>query len=67
MSTTNNSNNDNRLLTDDDVQAITDALEKRVVERFYGDLGKGVWALVWKAIILAILGVAAYGSIKGIK
>ncbi|EFX60334.1 hypothetical protein DAPPUDRAFT_343363 [Daphnia pulex] len=59
--------NNNRLLTDEDVQAITDALEQRVVERFYGDLGKGVWTLVWRAIVLGILAVAVYGSTKGFK
>ena len=57
----------NRLLTDEDVQAITDALEQRVVERFYGDLGKGVWTLVWRPIVLGILAVAVYGSTKGFK
>lgn len=57
----------NRLLTDEDVRAITDALEQRVVERFYGDLGKGVWTLVWRAIVLGILAVAVYGSTKGFK
>lgn len=56
-----------RKLTDDDVKAIVDQLETRVSERFYGDLGRGVWAVVWKALILAIIGIAAYGSTKGFK
>jgi len=56
-----------RHLTDDDVKAIVDQLENRVTERFYGDLGRGVWGVVWKAIILAIIGIAAYGSTKGFK
>ena len=58
---------DDRNLTDDDVKAIVDRLETRVTERFYGDLGRGVWGLVWKAIILAAIGIAAYGSTKGFK
>jgi hypothetical protein len=57
----------NRTLTDEDVQAITDSMEARMAARFYGDLGKGVWSLAWKAIIVAIVGIAAYGSLKGMK
>ncbi|MFZ3289252.1 MAG: hypothetical protein WA191_20730 [Telluria sp.] len=49
------------------MKAIVDQLENRVTERFYGDLGRGVWGVVWKAIILAIIGIAAYGSTKGFK
>lgn len=56
--------NDNRLLTDEDIEAIADALEKRVTDRFYGNLGQGVWSLVWKALVIAIAGLVAYGSLK---
>lgn len=56
-----------RNLTDDDVTAIVDRMEKRMTERFYGDLGRGVWGIAWKAILVAIVGVAAYGSIRGLK
>lgn len=56
-----------RNLTDDDVKAIVDQMETRFAERFYGDLGRGVWGVVWKAIIVAIIAVAAYGSTKGFK
>lgn len=58
---------DNRLLTDDDVKAIADALEQRIVERFYSDLGRGVWAVIWKAAIAVAIALAAAGSIKGLK
>jgi hypothetical protein len=56
-----------RNLTDDDVKAIVDQLENRWIERFYGDLGRGVWGVIWKAIVVALVGLAAYGSVKGIK
>lgn len=56
-----------RLLTDADVKAITDALENRLYERFYGNLGKGVWAIAWKAVVVFAVGLAAYGSAKGMK
>lgn len=56
-----------RNLTDADVEALADEMEKRIANRFYGDVGRGVWALAWKALLLGILGIAAYGSFKGLK
>ncbi len=58
---------EHRNLTDADVAAITDALEKRMTERFYNDIGRGVWSMVWKAVVVALVGIAAYGSMKGMK
>jgi len=56
-----------RNLTDDDVRAVVDALEHRLAEKFYTDLGRGLWGLAKKGLILAVVGIAAYGAIKGIK
>ena len=56
-----------RNLTDEDVQAIVDGLETRVVNKFYRDFGKGVWGFVWKALIMAVLFITAYGAAKGVK
>lgn len=56
-----------RNLTDDDVKALADELEDRLTNRFYGNLGRGMWSLAWRAIVLAILGIIAFGSLKGIK
>jgi hypothetical protein len=56
---------DKRVLTDSDVGAIADALEKRIVSKFYLDLGRGVWSLVWKAVLTAAVVLAAYGAVKG--
>jgi hypothetical protein len=56
-----------RKLTDDDVRAIVDQMEERMTERFYGDFGRGVWAVVWKALVAALIVLAAYGSTKGFK
>jgi hypothetical protein len=58
---------EDRNLTDNDVKAIVDQLESRWVERFYGDLGRGVWGVFWKAAIVSLIGIAAYGSVKGMK
>lgn len=55
---------DDRHLTEADVDAIVSALERRVAEKFYRDLGKGVWGLVWKALVIGLLAVAAYGAMR---
>lgn len=53
-----------RQLSDADVTAIVDALETRLTDKFYRDVGKGIWGIVWKAILSAMLFVAAYGAFK---
>lgn len=53
-----------RQLSDEDVTAIVDALEDRLTDKFYRDIGKGIWGIVWKAILGAMLFVAAYGAGK---
>jgi len=57
---------DTRTLTDADVAAIADALERKIITNFYSDLGKGVWAIAWKAVVGLVLAIAAYGAVKGI-
>ncbi len=56
-----------RNLTDDDVKALADELEKRLENLVYSNLGRGLLSLAWKGIVVAVLGIAAYGGIKGIK
>lgn len=53
-----------RMLTDEDVKAVADELEHRLVARFYSNLGRGVWSLVWKAVVVGLLALAAYGGLK---
>jgi hypothetical protein len=53
--------NDGRILSDADAEAIAAALEKRLEDRFMVNLGKGVWALIWKAAIVLLVAIAAYG------
>jgi len=53
-----------RNLSDADVKAIVDALEVRLTDKFYRDLGKGLWGITWKAIIGAMVFIAAYGATK---
>lgn len=56
-----------RNLTDADVDAIVAALTSKVKQEFYADLGRGVWGVAWKAIVGLLIGLAAYGSMKGYK
>lgn len=52
----------NRTLTDADVEALADALKDRIKEEFYTDLGRGVWSVAWKGIVLMLIGLAYYGA-----
>lgn len=54
---------EDRKLTDGDIRALASELKKQ----FYSNLGEGVWSMAWKAIVLAIVAVVAYGSLKGFK
>jgi hypothetical protein len=60
-------NKEERNLTDADVEAITEAMRKKIIKEFYQDLGQGVWAFFWKAIIIAMISIAAYGATKGVR
>lgn len=54
-----------RNLTDADVKAIVAEAQKVMAAQFYSDLGKGVWAWLKKGMVLALVGLAAYGYVKG--
>lgn len=54
-----------RTLTESDVKAIVDELECRITKRFYFNLGRGVFAIVWKAIVTCMAILAVYGIAKG--
>jgi len=53
-----------RQLSDEDVGAIVEALESRLTDKFYHDVGMGLWGLVWKGLLTAMLFLAAYGAGK---
>ena len=50
-----------RQLADSDIDAIID----RFMVRFKLNLGDGVLAFVWRGIIVALIGLAAYGAMHG--
>lgn len=56
-----------RKLSDEDVKAIVAEFRREVTETFYQDLGRGLWAAVTKIVIAALVGIAAYANIKGVK
>jgi hypothetical protein len=56
-----------RTLSDADVQAIVDAMEVRLTRRFYLNLGRGVWGLVWRGVLGVLLLLAAYGAGQHLK
>jgi hypothetical protein len=54
-----------RKLSEEDVTAVVDELERRIVERFFSNVGKGVWNLVWRGLIVLMVALAAYGAARG--
>lgn len=50
-----------RTLTDADIEAISEKL----IGQFYQNLGSGVWALVWRGLILLLISIAIYGASRG--
>jgi len=52
-------------LSEEDRDAIARKVFERFQEQFYLNVGKGVWKLVWKVLILALIAVAAYGAAGG--
>jgi hypothetical protein len=54
-----------RTLTDADIDAIVNKAEEVILSRFYRNLGKGLWSMVWRAIVVAIVAIAAYGAATG--
>ncbi|WP_028534229.1 hypothetical protein [Paludibacterium yongneupense] len=50
-----------RTLTDADVDAVLD----RAFDRLRNAVGGGVLSLVWRALIICFIGLAAYGATKG--
>jgi uncharacterized protein YqeY len=56
---------DNRVLSDEDVEAIADKLLEKVEAKVYHDMGKGLWGIASKLILAAMIGLAAYGAVSG--
>lgn len=55
------SENHPRNLTDADIDAILDRMERR----FYTNLGRGFWRAVWAVVLAALIGIAALGYKHG--
>jgi hypothetical protein len=56
---------DQRTLTDADIEAIVNKAEQVILARFYRNLGMGLWSMAWRAVVVAIVGIAAYGALSG--
>ena len=49
-------------LSEEDRDAIARKVFARFQDQFYMNVGKGLWRLVWKVLILGLIAVAAYGA-----
>lgn len=58
---------EHRNLTDEDIRALADEMEQRLVDRFYSNVGRGVWGMVWRVVIVVLMGLASYGAWRGFK
>ena len=56
---------DQRTLSDADVEAIAKALEKSIADSLVRKAGSGVLGLAWRGIALLIILLAAYGMTHG--
>lgn len=54
--------NKDRTLTDEDVKLIVDGLWVKAAESLKLNIGSGVLGLMWKAVMVGVLIVAAYGA-----
>jgi uncharacterized protein YqeY len=59
------SDHDNRILSDEDVEAVADKLLEKIEAKVYHDMGKGLWGIVSKVLLAAMIGLAAYGAVSG--
>jgi hypothetical protein len=55
---------DDDLLSDADLDALADRLRDKVRQKFYEDLGRGVWGLLCKAFLPILAAIAAYGAAR---
>jgi hypothetical protein len=58
---------DKRTLSDADVQAIAEQIERSFLRTFQLNVGRGVLGMVWRVFIYALVGLAAYGAGGGFK
>ncbi len=49
-------------LSEEDRDAIARKVFSRFQDQFYMNVGKGLWRLVWKVVILGLIAIAAYGA-----
>lgn len=52
---------EDRNLTDGDVEAIVAELKEQLVTDFYGEVGRGIWAWVKKALFVLLFVLALQG------
>lgn len=51
-----------RVLTDEDAEAVAAAFKRQVLGDLYKNFGMGVWGIIWRALIVGLLAIAAFGA-----
>lgn len=58
---------DKRTLSEADVRAIAEQIERGITQKFQLNVGRGVLALVWRVMLYVLIMIAAYGAGGGFK
>ncbi len=53
------------VLTEEDREDIAERVFEKFKDEFFRNVGKGVWRVVWKSIIVGMIVLSAYGLGKG--
>lgn len=49
-------------LNEEDIELIVDKVCEKLERKLYLNIGSGVFGLLWKGILVILIGVAAYGA-----
>lgn len=50
-------------LSEEDIDRIVDKVCNQIENRLYSNVGQGIVGLLWRGVLLAIIGLAAYGVV----
>ena len=53
-------------LTDAEIEAIAERVTEKLEDKLYTNVGQGVMGLVWRGVIIIMIGLAGYGVGHGL-
>lgn len=49
-------------MTDDEIEKVAKKVSEQLRQELYSNVGEGIISLVWRGLLLLIIGIAAYGA-----